>query len=70
MNKSDLVDLEMILIHETEKAVLLGKDEDDRKGTWVPKSQCQINECTMNKKGKFIVSVSMKQSVAEEKGFV
>lgn len=54
----DLVDLELTLIHETEKAFLLS---DGKKKVWVPKSVVENNE-----DGTF----TMPQSWAEEKGLV
>lgn len=63
-NKSDLYEFSAILVHETEKAILInhGKSEP----TWIPKSMCEFEE---NSDGKTI-TVTLKQSLAEEKGIV
>lgn len=58
-----LVDLELELVHETEKAVLLSDGDNEQ---WVPKSLCEIEE----KQGSNVVIATMKENLAIEKGFV
>ncbi len=55
--KSELVDIEGELVHETELAYLFydGKTKD-----WIPKSQCEWDGETM----------TMPRRLAKEKGFV
>lgn len=65
--KSNLQDIEVIFIHETKSAFLLAKDEDDIKGSWFPKSQCEI-EGELKIKG--VVTLTCEQWLLEEKGFV
>jgi hypothetical protein len=64
MSKSNLYDFRAILVHETEKAVLL--EHGGEAPTWLPKSMCEIE---YNEGGK-TVTVTCDQGVAEEKGFV
>jgi len=43
--KSDLVELEIYLFYETEKAILVGYDPNDREDVyWLPKSQVEFEE--------------------------
>lgn len=56
--KSPLIDLDARLVHETDRAWLL--DTGDDEPTWVPKSMCEFDGETL----------TLRQSVAEEKGLV
>lgn len=40
--KSDLVDVSVIVKHQTEKAILVISPFDDEKTIWIPKSQCEL----------------------------
>jgi hypothetical protein len=57
--RSDLVEVAALLVHETEKAVLL--DAGGPEKVWVPKSQCEDNG-----DGTW----SMPERVAREKGLI
>ena len=39
--KSDLVEVDIVLHHETDKAYLVSTDGKRDKAVWIPKSQCQ-----------------------------
>ena len=63
--KSDLIDLEMLLHHETEKAILVSDDGDEKKAVWIPKSGCEFER----KDGSF-VTVTMPEWRALDKGLI
>lgn len=64
--RSNLVDLELLWCHETEKAILVqiqeGRNEDK---VWLPKSLVEYS-----RRSGGVVEVTMTQSLAEEKGLV
>ena len=41
MSRSNLVDVEVIIVHQTAKAVLVKPDEE-ADGVWLPLSQCEV----------------------------
>jgi hypothetical protein len=40
--RSDLIDIDVIYQHETEKAVCIREDENSE-DVWLPKSQCEVD---------------------------
>jgi hypothetical protein len=62
--KSDLFDFTAKIKHETAKAYLL--DHGGKEPVWVPKSACEVE---LNADGK-TVTVTMRQSLAEDKGIL
>lgn len=60
--KSDLVDVTVKLLHETDRAYLV---TDDTENLWVPKSQCEIEADT---NGTW--TLTLPEWLAQEKGFV
>jgi hypothetical protein len=65
-----LVDLTLILIHETPAALLLA-DTEDSEGVWVPKSVCEIGEPLRHtKQGYPIHEVTMPEHTATQKGLL
>lgn len=65
--KSDLVDVDVQLHHETEKALLVSTDGDKAKAKWVPKSQCEISE---PKKGSVVRQLTCPQWLAKDKELI
>lgn len=65
MGKSNLVDLDMQILHETEKAVLATLDVPDN-GVWLPKSQIEIQDTVI----EGIVSITLPEWLAKDKGLV
>ena len=64
--KSELIDLDVHLIAETEKAILVNLDENEKDdGVWIPKSQIEIN-----KRQKITVNITMPEWLAIKKGLV
>lgn len=63
--KSDLVDLELQLHHETEKAILVSDDGDREKAVWLAKSLIEIEP-----KRRGVVLVTMPEWMARDKGFI
>lgn len=66
MARSDLVDLEMFLHAETDKAVFVSDTGIRKDAVWIPKSQCEVEI----KSGRFSVTVTMSERLATEKGLV
>lgn len=60
--KSDLLDLELIVVRETAKAIFV-KDTELSDGVWLPKSQLQVDAGATG-----VTLVSMPQWLAIEKG--
>lgn len=63
--RSDLIDLEMSLHHETERAILVSDDGERKNAVWLPKSQCEFEETSPG-----IVKVTLSERTATEKGLV
>lgn len=64
--RSDLVDIEAELKHQTDKAILVSADGE--REVWIPKSQCEFDQPRPG--GSCIITITLSQSVAEEKGLV
>lgn len=64
MTRSDIIDITVIVRHETPKAVLV--DHGGKEPCWLPRSQIEI---APNTDGRTF-TVSLPQSLAEEKGMV
>lgn len=64
--KSDLVDLEVMLMRETEKAILVSLDGNANKAVWLPRSQCET-EPTVKAR---IHKLTLPERLAIEKGLV
>jgi hypothetical protein len=64
--KSDLVDLTLVKVHETEKAILVSETEDSEEEVWLPKSQIEIEP---TKKSNVVV-VTMPEHLAHSKGLI
>lgn len=62
--RSDVIDLEVHLHHETDRAVLVSDTGDKADAVWLPKSQVEIEEygtCHM---------VTLPEWLAEERGLI
>ena len=66
--RSNIVDLELVWHHETERAVLVARDEE-AEPVWLPKSQIDIDDDEPKSRG-FLVVVSMPEPLAVEKELV
>ena len=62
--RSDLIDLSVVLVHETDKAVLV--DHGEAKPTWVPKSLCEIERDSNGKTW----TLTLSERLATEKGLI
>jgi hypothetical protein len=62
---SDIIDIEMELHHETDKAVLVSLDGNSKKAIWLPKSAIEIEK----KKGS-VHTVSLPEKLAYDKGLI
>lgn len=63
--RSDLVDLLLIKVHETDKAVLFKESDGDEDGVWLPKSSIEVQ----HKRGN-IYEVTLPEYLAHEKGLI
>lgn len=64
--RSDLVDLLLIKVYETDKAILFKESEDeDEDGVWLPKSIIEVH----HKRGN-IYEVTLPEYLAHEKGLI
>jgi hypothetical protein len=61
----ELVDLDMKLHHQTEKAVLVSDDGERDNAIWIPLSQCEVE----HKKDGYVV-VTMPEWLAKDKGLI
>lgn len=77
--RSDLIDLSLALHHQTEKAVLVSIDGDERKAQWIPKSRCEVEQHSSFIRGRCkdgspigcrSVTVTLSERLAKEKGLV
>ncbi len=64
--KSDLIDIDVEMVHETEKAVLVHLG-DKSKAVWLPKSQIEIVE---NEAFPGIMTVILSEKLALEKELI
>lgn len=65
MNKSNLLDLTIFFVAETEKAYGIKELEDDKTIIWCAKSQCEMD----GEKGS-VATITMPEWLALEKGFI
>lgn len=64
--KSDVVDLDVHLIAETEGAILVNLDETNEDGKeWLPKSQIEIN-----RRQKTTINITLPQWLAASKNWI
>lgn len=64
--RSDLVDFEVVIFHETEKAWLVESMISAPKRVWVPKSLCEVSD----RKPPAAGTMTMSESMAVDKGLV
>jgi hypothetical protein len=64
---SKLVDLDVIIHHETDKAYLVSDTGNKDDAKWVPKSQCEFVPLREDSK---VGLLTMEERTAIEKGFV
>lgn len=64
MSRSDLVDIEVVLKHETDKAWLVNEGDFD---AWIPKSRGELEK---NPAPSRTWTLTIPQGLAEEKGLV
>jgi len=67
--KSDLVDIEVVIHHQTEKAVLVSLDGESDGAVWLPLSQIEI-EIEIEEEPRSIAIVTMSERLANEKGLI
>lgn len=65
--KADLIDLELMIHHQTAAAVLVSNDGDPKKAVWLPKAPVEFDEPIRIGKAQI---VTMPQHLAEQRGLV
>jgi hypothetical protein len=77
--RSDLLDLEVVLHHGTEKAVLVSLDGKESSAKWLPRSLIEIEVHARYVKGELrngrlvdcaIATVTLRERLAKEKGLI
>lgn len=63
--RHDIITLELVFVHQTDKAILVKKDEGDDEKIWLPLSVAQVD-----KKIGRVVTLSMPEDIAYEKGLI
>lgn len=63
--KSDLIDIDVKLLHKTENAILITQDDENK--VWLPKSQIEFEE---DEGGTGRVLVTLPEWLAREKGLI
>jgi hypothetical protein len=63
--RSNLVDLTLQLVQQTERAILVSEDGDPDKAVWLPKSQVEFEEVRPG-----IADVTLPEWLATERGLV
>ena len=64
--KSDLVEVTVLLVTQTEKAVLVSDTGESKDAVWVPKSQIEIEETA--RENAYVITLP--EWLAIEKGFI
>lgn len=65
--KSDVIDLYLILVHQTEKAILVNETEDNSgKSIWLPKSKVEFDDVTPGT----ATTVTLPEWLALDKGLI
>lgn len=76
---SDLCDLNVALHHETKMAVLVSKDGDETKSSWVPKSRIEMEHLASQLQGRRkdgrparwpMIAITLPEGLANEKGLL
>jgi len=62
--RSDLVDISVVLVHETDRAWLV--DHGGSENVWLPKSRCELAQ----EAGGKIWTLTLPECVANEKGLI
>lgn len=62
--RSDLIDISVVLVHETDRAVLV--DHGGEANVWIPKSLCAIERDPSGKTW----TLTLPERIAEEKGLI
>lgn len=64
--RSNLVDIEVIIAHRTDRAVLV-KDSEDAEGVWLPLAAVEVEQSASN---SGYATVTMPEALAQEKGLI
>ena len=70
MTKSRLCDVSVIYVHETRAAIAVRETEDDLDLIWIPRSVCESDPPTDDLLGGEIITITLPESMAMEKGLI
>ncbi len=65
--KSNIIDIDVVFHHQTDKAILVAVDEETEP-VWLPKSQVEIEDDDLIR--GFLVCVTLPEQLALEKGLI
>jgi hypothetical protein len=68
--RSNLIDIEVILHHETDRAVLVSDDGIRENAVWLPKSACEIEQNPRGSDRQATWTVTLLENLAIAKGLV
>lgn len=66
---SRLMDITVILVHQTDGAILVAEDEE-HEGVWLPKSRVEFVVIRKTKSGHDVAEVTLPEYLAQEKGLI
>ena len=66
-HRSDLLDLEVVLLHETEAAIKVTSLDTGAEDVWLPKSRVEFTN-QKHYHGARMIDLTIPRSLAEEKG--
>ena len=65
--KSDIIDISLILVNQTEKAILVNETEDNSgRSVWLPKSKVEFEDVTPGT----VTTVTIPEWLALDKGLI
>lgn len=64
----ELIDLNMVLLHQTEKAILVSDTGESSRGKWLPKSQVEF--AFEDPKRRDLIVVTLPEWLAQDKGLI
>ena len=68
MSQSDLIEIEVMVIHQTEGAVLVSSMDGGDEDVWLPKAACEFEFQHAHNRGPGTGLVTLSKRYAESKG--
>jgi hypothetical protein len=70
VRRSDLIDIEVWVHRETDKALLVSLPADGAVFVWVPRSQVEVFSVTQGRGGVYAAELTMPEWLAMERGLI